>query len=647
MADAFSNLREVFFRLLAERQVSQYLDVACCTLMVADYLHTFPREVKLIWPARWTLPKALFLIVRYYGLVNVAFALSTNFPSPGTTPSTCKAMLAQVGVSCAVLVILSDAILFVRLYGFSGRDKRILALSVVPVGLSAATSAPLVKFLRSVLYIDSPIPSVPCLQVAGEYKLLGAVFTLALSNGIIAMLGMMVIMYYKYKTNRSSLIKAFYRDGIGYFVFLGGKFWTLTAMSSQKSNKFTGLAVTNIVLNFAPIVCSLHPRCGMPTVDPSSTPLSLTSVPATEAYLANTPFTGESVTFLTGGLINYLYRVQLLVPIQGHRTVILKHAQPVTRDLQDAAWDLKRQMFEVEAMMRVKQHLSSSSTVTIPEIYHFDTHNAVIIMEACGPNAVTLAQYLSSSQALSSSCTDTAKAIGIALGEFISSIHEWSRGNPGGILDRFDDNIQGKESSANFYYDRLASTLDHSDKEWGVLAPLLADVEVDPAKIELVSTLAQGYRSNLFSKPVPGRDVFVMGDLWDGNILVGDHGPNLRIFVIDWEIARTDLPGSDVGVFCGGINFLVRGGKAASNLASVIVENFIDAYARCSPILEDSLAQDSLFHWGAYYVFWAARYPPGGKEVIQALVKEGVDLLLSSRDTEFLAQSPVRGLLPK
>jgi hypothetical protein len=37
-----------------------------------------------------------------------------------------------------------------------------------------------------------------------------------------AMVGMLFIMYRKYKAHRSSLIKAFYRDGIGYFVVLSG-----------------------------------------------------------------------------------------------------------------------------------------------------------------------------------------------------------------------------------------------------------------------------------------------------------------------------------------------------------------------------------------------------------------------------------------
>ena len=38
-----------------------------------------------------------------------------------------------------------------------------------------------------------------------------------------AMLGMLFIMYRKYEAYRSSLVKAFYRDGIGYFVCLSGE----------------------------------------------------------------------------------------------------------------------------------------------------------------------------------------------------------------------------------------------------------------------------------------------------------------------------------------------------------------------------------------------------------------------------------------
>ncbi|KAJ2912883.1 hypothetical protein MD484_g7543, partial [Candolleomyces efflorescens] len=126
------------------------------------------------------------------------------------------------------------AILFMRLYGFSGRDKRILVLSsILVVGFSCVSIALLVIFYRSVSYLDWPMLHV-CIIAGGNHKLLGIIFTLLLSNGFIAMLGMLFIMYQKYQAHRSSLINAFYRDGIGFFMGL------------------SVLALTNVVLNFAP-----------------------------------------------------------------------------------------------------------------------------------------------------------------------------------------------------------------------------------------------------------------------------------------------------------------------------------------------------------------------------------------------------------
>ena len=80
-----------------------------------------------------------------------------------------------------------------------------------------------------------------------------------------------------------------------------------------------------------------------PTASPNVPP-SLTSVPAVEAYIANTRFAGRSVTYLTGGNINYLYRIHLLVPFEGKQTVILKHAQSVVKNWEGTVWDLKRQV---------------------------------------------------------------------------------------------------------------------------------------------------------------------------------------------------------------------------------------------------------------------------------------------------------------
>ena len=85
---------------------------------------------------------------------------------------------------------------------------------------------------------------------------------------------------------------------------------------------------------------------GMPIPAPSSHPVKLTSVSAVEAFLAGTPFASRSITDLTGGDINYVYRVNLLTPFDGSQTVVLKHAQPFWKvpTCQCDAWEVERQV---------------------------------------------------------------------------------------------------------------------------------------------------------------------------------------------------------------------------------------------------------------------------------------------------------------
>ncbi|KAJ7583914.1 hypothetical protein C8J56DRAFT_1094854 [Mycena floridula] len=45
--------------------VTQYVSITGCALLLYDHLLTFDDEVELIWSTRWTLPKVLFLLVRY------------------------------------------------------------------------------------------------------------------------------------------------------------------------------------------------------------------------------------------------------------------------------------------------------------------------------------------------------------------------------------------------------------------------------------------------------------------------------------------------------------------------------------------------------------------------------------------------------
>ncbi|KAK0463038.1 uncharacterized protein EV420DRAFT_1151393 [Desarmillaria tabescens] len=47
-------------------QATRYLSGAGLVVLLYDHILTFPAEVELIWTARWSVPKVLFLLIRYF-----------------------------------------------------------------------------------------------------------------------------------------------------------------------------------------------------------------------------------------------------------------------------------------------------------------------------------------------------------------------------------------------------------------------------------------------------------------------------------------------------------------------------------------------------------------------------------------------------
>jgi hypothetical protein len=82
----------------------------------------------------------------------------------------------------------------------------------------------------------------------------------------------------------------------------------------------------------------------MPTPAPSPHPVKLTTVSAVAEFLAGTPFASQSITDLTGGTVNYLYRIHLLTPFDGRETVVFKHAQPFWKTSVETPWEVERQV---------------------------------------------------------------------------------------------------------------------------------------------------------------------------------------------------------------------------------------------------------------------------------------------------------------
>ncbi|KAF6760991.1 hypothetical protein DFP72DRAFT_1166027 [Ephemerocybe angulata] len=220
-----------FVKLLVDgyeaARIANYLAVSGMALVAADYIHTFPDEVRLMWPTPWSLPKVLFFALRYYVFINNIFAAIYNFPINSST-SKCKAAFVRLAISAPLLFIMAEAILLVRVYAFSGRNKWMLAYLVFHfLAVHAAVIGLLAKFVMSVRFDPLPFTDLPCFPTAANGSLLGIVYTIVLGSVVVVMFIMMWIAVRKHRAfnNRNPLLTVFYQDGVFYFI-------TLSALAS-------------------------------------------------------------------------------------------------------------------------------------------------------------------------------------------------------------------------------------------------------------------------------------------------------------------------------------------------------------------------------------------------------------------------------
>jgi len=72
--------------------------------------------------------------------------------------------------------------------------------------------------------------------------------------------------------------------------------------------------------------------------------LDLATEEGVRKYLANTPFESASITPLSGGSTNYVFRLYLLAPYRERKTLVFKHAKPYVKDMHAIAVHLERQV---------------------------------------------------------------------------------------------------------------------------------------------------------------------------------------------------------------------------------------------------------------------------------------------------------------
>ncbi|KAJ3480842.1 hypothetical protein NLJ89_g12256 [Agrocybe chaxingu] len=188
------------------------------------------------------------------------------------------------------------------------------------------------------------------------------------------------------------------------------------------------------------------------------------------------------------------------------------------------------QIYEVEALRRVRAWEPADSVVTVPEVHLFDEDAHAIVMDDAGADSVALKDFMKQGRP----SLEMAEHIGAALGKFLGGMHRWGKGNEE-LCASVKGNAQAKAMSAWAFYGRLKDTLTGVASD----VPKLSDppLEVDEDDLKVIDALVAETTSAIMGV----EDSFVMGDFWPGNLMVAlDEGGNLKhIYILDWELAKT------------------------------------------------------------------------------------------------------------
>lgn len=342
-------------------------------------------------------------------------------------------------------------------------------------------------------------------------------------------------------------------------------------------------------------------------------PSDLTTADAVLHYLSGTPFAASSAESLTGGTANFVYRIHLLAPYEGHSTFVLKFGRSFLEIKgTKVPFSLERQKFEMEALKAVRSWLPKTNLVTVPVVHFFDSDNHVLIMDDCGETSMTLKALIQKGGVR----RDVADRIGRALGWFLALVHGVGEGQSTDFLALFAGNHLARSISSWATYGRLQETLDGSAGLAALRDPPLVIPQVQLQKATAIAGVMMG-------KLAQAKDKFVMGDFWPGNILITMEGEEVSaIQVLDWELAKTGLPELDAGQFLAELQLLCRFHPESQDAAAGTATGFLEAYQSKHELDR----RTTLIHFGVHLITWTPRVSWGAKEPTRKAVVDGVEM---------------------
>ncbi|KAJ5818809.1 hypothetical protein N7474_004400 [Penicillium riverlandense] len=331
--------------------------------------------------------------------------------------------------------------------------------------------------------------------------------------------------------------------------------------------------------------------------------------------LLQTPFACSSLSRLSGGTANFVYRG---TPSSASLdSIIIKHTTDYVASNRDFKLDAKRCHYENAILQALDGGLLSYSqesfTVKTPRVFHFDRETNTQIMEDL-PNSLDLKNFLLSKLAQDVS-ESSARSLGCSLGSWLRSFHEW------GIKKEQTEtrellNQNGTMKDLKFYvnYSMLLDTM----------ANFPDILEESRGVFEEVHKFAA---AELKQEDNDDEYGLIHGDFWTGNVLIPNaplvDQSKTTLFIIDWELSQIGSRALDLGQMIAEL-YETKLFKEV-DCGMWVIQGFLEGYGP----LSYKMAFRTAIHVGVHLVCWGSRVPGwGSQQQIEEVVKVGRDLIV-------------------
>ncbi|KAL6231059.1 hypothetical protein BDW75DRAFT_221206 [Aspergillus navahoensis] len=363
---------------------------------------------------------------------------------------------------------------------------------------------------------------------------------------------------------------------------------------------------------------------------------------ATELF--RSPFACSSLTQLSGGTANFVYRGVLSQPLpDGTTTVIVKHAEDYLASNADFKLSAKRCLVE-EAALRALDGMQNETTtrgdsgsdqkhqitVKCPKLLHFSPSTYTQVMEDL-PGSVDLKTFLLSPDVPERVPKEWARSIGHSLGAWLRSFHDWStQPAQADLAKQLTENTVMRDLKFSINYDGLVSMIDTYP---GILGDSHTRSVFQNVRNAAAAELKDTDPENAIIGPIHG-------DFWSGNVLipktsVEDQAASpttpTPLFITDWELAQRGTRALDLGQMIAELYMLKHYKDIDAGLW--IIEGFAEGYGYQH--ITQEMAFRTLIHVGVHFIFWGSKVLGwGSQEQVRNLVELGRELVVRAWDRD-------------